>query len=117
MIVQGTNNPLVIQFDQDVSEMASLIITMWSLSGTMVKKWETEDMTIEDDTAICPLTEAESKAFPGTVVTIEAKGLDSEGAAVFWDRMDVKMVRRNDKNIPLEEDEDDGEEVEDSEVS
>lgn len=102
MIVQGTKNPLVIQFDRDLSDIPTIIITMWSLSGSLVKEWDTEDVTIEGDTAICPLTEAESKDFPGTVVTLEAKGLDADGAAVFWDRMDVKMVRRNDRNISLE---------------
>lgn len=105
MLIQGTNSPLVIQFDQDVSTMAKLVITLWSLTGEKIREWDMDELTIEDDTAICPLTEAETKTYPNTIVTIEAKGIDSDGDMVFWDQMDVKMVKRRDKVISLVDDE------------
>lgn len=105
MLIQGTNSPLVIQFDQDVSTMDKLVISLWSLTGEMIKEWDLDELTIEGDTAICPLTEAETKTYPSTIVTIEAKGIDSDGDMVFWDQMDVKMVKRRDKVISLVDDE------------
>ena len=105
MLIQGTNSPLVIQFDQDVSTMAKLVITLWSLTGELVREWDLDEITVQEDTAICPLTEDETKAFPNTIVTIEAKGLDEMGEMVFWDQMDVKMVKRRDKVISLVDDE------------
>lgn len=105
MLIQGTNSPLVIQFDQDVSTMAKLVITLWSLTGEKIREWDMAELTIDGDTAICPLTETETKEYPNTIVTIEAKGIDSDGDMVFWDQMDVKMVKRRDKVISLIDDE------------
>lgn len=105
MLIQGTNSPLVIQFDQDVSTMDKLVISLWSLTGEMIKEWDLDELTIEGDTAICPMAEAETKTYPNTIVTIEAKGIDSDGDMVFWDQMDVMMVKRRDKVISLVDDE------------
>ena len=101
MLIQGTSNPLVIEFDQDVTDFAKLIITAWTVKKVLLKKWEKADLTIEENTVICPLTEEETKAFPATAITIEAKGLDEDDTPIFWDEICVEMVPRNDKNISL----------------
>lgn len=85
--------------------MAKLVISLWSLTGELVREWDLDEITVQEDTAICPLTEDETKAFPNTIVTIEAKGIDSDGDMVFWDQMDVKIVKRRDKAISLVDDE------------
>ena len=101
MLVQGTNAPLELQFDRDLSDMDKLVVTLWSLSGDLIKAWDEEELTIEEDVVLCPLTESETAAFPNTFVTVEAKGLDEDGATLFWDQITVQMVKRNDRIIAL----------------
>ena len=104
MIVQGSNVPLTIVFDQAVSGM-ELVVTLWGLNGrtdTMIKRWNAEDMTIAEDTVICPLTEAETAALPSGTLAVEAKGLNG-GETVFWAAAEVDVLRRRDRVIRLTE--------------
>lgn len=105
MIIQGANNPLTIKFDASVAALPALVVTLWSdkpgLSARPVKTWTLEDMTVSGDTAVCPVTEDETRQLPDGKVTIEAKGLDGEGATVFWDAAVVDVRGRRDKIITL----------------
>ena len=105
MIIQGSNNPLVIQFDADISTIPRLVVTLWSdMPGRTVApllKWETEDMLINGDTAVCPITEEQTRELPPVTLVLEAKGLDDEGNTVFWDAYNVDIKRRRDKIIHL----------------
>lgn len=105
MIIQGSNNPLVIQFDAVVDSIPVLVVTLWSDAyshvGRPLKKWEREDMTISGDTAVCPITEEETQAFPRGVIVLEAKGLDGNGNTVFWDEYPVDVKLRRDRIIRL----------------
>lgn len=101
MLIQGSNNPLVIQFDQSVTGCPKLVVSLWGASGDALKTWTLEDMTVDDDTVICPLTEEETAAIGGAKVTLEAKGLDDEDNTIFWDAVDVYVKGRRDKVIRL----------------
>lgn len=103
MLIQGTKIPLTIEFDQDVSQMNKLIITAWTIKKELLKRWDKEDLTIDGDTVTCPLDEEDTKNFPDAAITIEAKGLDEDDTAIFWDSICVDMVSRNDKIISLDE--------------
>lgn len=104
-IVQGSNNPLVIKFDAPVDEIPTLIITLWrdmpGLGAANIKKWETADMLINGDTAVCQMTERETRELPPAPLMLEAKGLDANGNTVFWDEYRVDVKRRRDKVIRL----------------
>lgn len=105
MIIQGANNPLTIKFDASVAAMPALVVTLWSdkpgLSAHPVKTWTLEDMTVSGDTAVCPITEDETRQLPDGKVTIEAKGLNGDGETVFWDAAVVDVRGRRDKQIRL----------------
>lgn len=105
MIIQGSNNPLVIQFDATVEGMPTLVVTLWSDTAMhqtkMIKRWNIEDMTIDDKTAICPITEEETKALPQGKLIIEAKGLDGDGNTIFWDQYELDVKTRRDRVITL----------------
>lgn len=102
MIIQGSNNPLVIQFDADVSGCAKLVVSLWGASGDAVKTWSLDDgMLVHGDTAVCPITEEETAAIGGAKVTLEAKGLDGEDNTVFWHAVDVYITQRRDRVIKL----------------
>lgn len=102
MIIQGGNNPLTIVFDSTISDLPTLVVTMWhdSLQGP-VKTWTRDNMTISVDTAICPLTEEETRQLPPGFVVIAAKGLDANDETVFWDEARVDILNRRDKAIRL----------------
>lgn len=101
MIIQGSNNPLTVTFDSDISEIPTLVATLWS--NTKLKEWTLTDMTVDGDTATMPLTEAETAAFPQGILALEVKGLDEDGNTVFWDEVPVRVVGRRDKTILLTE--------------
>jgi len=105
MIIQGSNNPLVIQFDASVEDMPVLVVTLWSDTAMyptkMIKRWNNEDMTIDGNTAVCPISEAETKLIPGGHLYIEAKGLDTNGNTIFWDQYELDVKTRRDKVIML----------------
>lgn len=105
MIPQGSNNPLVIQFDENVEHIPRLVVTLWSdmagRSKTPLKVWENADMTVTGDTAVCPLTEQETREFPLPTVVLEVKGLDSYGYTIFWEEYKLDIMRRRDKIITL----------------
>lgn len=105
MIVQGSNNPLTVQFDASVAAMPALVVTLWSdkpgLSAEPVKTWTLADMTVAVDTVTCPITEEETRALPPGYLILEAKGLDGEGATVFWDACAVDVRSRRDKAVRL----------------
>lgn len=105
MIIQGSNNPLVIQFDADVSSVPALVVTLWcdmpGMASAPLIRWNKSDMSIVTDTAVCPITEEQTKALPAAQMVIEAKGLDSNGNTVFWDEYKLDTKRRRDRIIQL----------------
>lgn len=100
MMIQGSNNPLVVQFDGDVSACPKLAVSLWGQRGA-VKVWTLEDMQVSGDTAICPVTEEETAALCGQKLMLEAKGLDAQGNTIFWDSVAVYVKQRKDKTIQL----------------
>lgn len=106
MIIQGSNNPIVIQFDASVENIPMLVVSLWcdsfgSSSTNPVKTWDKESMLIDEDTAICQITEEETASLPASMVFIEAKGLDGDGNTIFWDSQSVDVKKRRDKVIRL----------------
>lgn len=108
MIIQGSNNPLVIQFDASIADMPSLVVTLWAdktdkfrQSPVLVERWDIEDMIIENDTAICQISEDKTKNISAEYLILEAKGLDSDGNTIFWDQYKLDVKPRRDRIITL----------------
>lgn len=106
MLIQGSNVPLTIKFDAAVDSLAALYVTLWcdQYSKQPLKTWSLSDMTVSNDTAVCPLSEEDTiklPNFPNYKVVVEAKGLDSNGETVFWDAAEIDVKERRDKVIKL----------------
>ena len=99
-IPQGSNNPLVIEFDEPVT-IPVLSVSLWDSRGNTLKSWKTDDVTIDGQRIICPLEENETADFPSGEQTLEIKGVDEEGYTVFWNQCTVQVMSRCDKNIHL----------------
>jgi len=105
MLIQGANNPLTIKFSESVENLPTLVVTLWTgnRNAQLVKMWEKPDMMISGDTAVCDLTEEETRNLSNSTHVIEAKGLDGNGFTVFWAAYDVDVLNRRDKVIVLTE--------------
>lgn len=105
MIVQGTNVPLAVTFDADVSEIPVLVATLWLKDGTKIKEWSKADesMEIDGDTVYLPLGEDETANIAPGFVALEIKGLDDAGQTIFWEDTMVKVEGRRDRVIALTE--------------
>lgn len=108
MIIQGSNNPLVIQFDASVADMPTLVVTLWADKenkceqySEKVKQWNKSDMTIDNDTVVCPFSEDETKNISVKYLILEAKGLDENGNTIFWDQYKLYIKARRDRLISL----------------
>lgn len=107
MIIQGSNYPLVIQFNEDVSAVPKLLVTLWrdinASQSVLIKKWEKPDMRISNDTAVCPLSESVTRHLPLRTLVVEIKGLDENGNEIFYEQDEQGVYRRRDKDISLVE--------------
>lgn len=101
-ILQGSNTPLVITFDQDVSGLSKLSISLWHLEdGELLKAWTRDYVDVDGAQVSCPLTEEESAAFPQGHIVLEAKGAGADGEVLFWEQYVLKSKQRFDKGIYL----------------
>ena len=105
MIVQGTNVPIEILFDGSVADLPVLIASAWAQSGSMLKKWEKDDMEISADgkEVLLPLTEEETAAWPTKTCGLEVKGMNEDGMAVFWQIVELDVMFRHDRAIRMQE--------------
>lgn len=104
MIVQGSNNPLILTFDVSVANIPTLLVTLWSKNGRAtrpIKAWTRDDMMINGATVVCPITERETANLVTENIMLEAKGVDSEGNTIFWTEYPIELHHRRDRIIPL----------------
>lgn len=105
VIIQGSNNPLVIQFDAIVDNIPVLVVTLWDdlpgICSSPIKTWRLEDMTVSGKTAVCPITEEETGRLSKNRLVLEAKGLDEAGNTIFWDDFPINVKPRRDRTIKL----------------
>lgn len=105
MIIQGSNNPLVIKFSTSVEDLPQLVVSLWEEKvkgkGSLLKTWRKEDMTLNNDTAICPVTEQLTQSLPSGNLVVLAKGLDDNGETIFWDEYRLPVKERLDRTIAL----------------
>lgn len=106
MIVQGSNNPLTIQFDQPIDDIPVLVVTLWSDKTSRrapIKMWTKDTMIISSDTAVCQISESETASFPDGLIVLEAKGLNGDNETVFWDSVNIDIKQRRDKVVKMTE--------------
>lgn len=101
MIIQGSNNPITLTFDESVADIPTLVATLWAGYGNMLKRWDKTDMGIDGETVTLPLSEEETAALSGGAIMLDVKGVDSDGNIVFWDEAGIRVLPRRDHSITL----------------
>ena len=99
MIIQGSNQPLLIIFDDDIREnVQDLSVSLYVMGGEL-KHWDMPDLIIDGDTATAKLTQEETASFPAGACHIEIKWLDLDGVTQFNKIISDQIVYRSDKRI------------------
>ena len=100
MLIQGTNVPIKITFEQEVENLPKIVATLWQ-NGKLLKQWDKENMTIAGAVAILPLDEDETRTQKKGKATLEVKGLSNAQDVMFWEEATVEIAARKDKDIDL----------------
>ena len=82
MIIQGSNSPVQVMFD-DLSSIVDYSIALIQLderhhTESVLKHWGTGDLEFDGNTVYAPLTEHETLSFPPGVVSLEIKWIDED---------------------------------------
>jgi hypothetical protein len=101
MIIQGSNNPITLTFDSDLTDIPTLVATLWLGRGIMLKRWDKSDMSIDGEVVTLPLTEEETAQMGGGTIVLDVKGLDEDGYTIFWEEASLRVLPRRDHGITL----------------
>ncbi len=106
-ILQGSNAPLIVKCDKDVSDLSKIVLSLWvqtgNKGGKLLKKWEKDDVQINENIIMCPLKEEETASFPDGSITLSVKGLDTNNQVRMWDEITVKSKARLDSIFHITE--------------
>ena len=104
MIIQGSNLPITISFDEDMSNIKD-----WSMSlfgenkrgeaDILLKHWGIEDVDIDGETISAPLTESETLGFIPGVAVLEIKWLSDEDTIYQSETYRIRICGRQDKTL------------------
>ena len=102
MIIQGSNEPIVITFDSDVSEIREWSVSLYGedkrgAPTVLLKHWDTADLVMDGMQAYAPLTEDETLEFHPCVASLEIKWLDSDNNIWHPYVARIRISGRNDK--------------------
>lgn len=109
-IIQGSNKPIVIVLDENISSATDIVVSVSYLAnGKCLKHWHKANVTfgtvvVEEETKYtitCPLTQQDTLAFPHGDVVIDLKWL-TNGSIEFNGRIFDKVEKRECKE-PLTE--------------
>lgn len=116
MIIQGTNNPIILQFDNpnDVPGENSDMSVVLSNQYEEFKRWGKADLDVDETGLIfsAPIDQEESMAWEPGQVQILVKWMDDDGNTMFARAQDVilpwtdKTVLSNDQPEPEPEPDD-----------
>lgn len=120
MIIQGSNNPIIFTFPDDMSNIKDIEIALFGFNildaetaspsvkcpcptpaeePIELKHWTKSDIQIEEKVITAPLTQEETTIFPCGKCIIEIKWLDEGGQTNFAKKISSKIVDRYDKTI------------------
>lgn len=80
MIIQGSNEPIQIIFDDEPRGVSEIYMALYDDKHNLLKQWTISDMSIDGSVASAPLLESETMSFPPCVASLEIKWLESDGA-------------------------------------
>jgi hypothetical protein len=107
MIIQGSNSPITIAFDSDVSNVIEWSVALFGedrrgMPSILLKHWGTGDLLVNGSVVCAPLTESETMDFMPCVATLEVKWLDGEDNIFHSDTARIRVSGRKDKTVLIQ---------------
>lgn len=97
-IIQGSNAPLVIGFNDsvvvDINKFSALLFTQ--KNEIELKHWLEDDIVVKRRQIELPLTEEETLGFPTELCVLEVKFSDADGNITLWDSTKCNIIKRKD---------------------
>lgn len=83
MIIQGSNLPIIIPFEEDTSDIKDLSVSLFGENkrgdaNVLLKHWGKDDVVIEEGSIIAPMSEGDTLGFIPGVAVLEAKWLSQD---------------------------------------
>lgn len=101
MLIQGSNAPIIIEFDEDTKNIIDLSVVLIKEENEL-KKWGKADVTLEGTNCYCPLSQADTINFTTGYGVLEVKWTNKKGEVNFAEIVNIKIEKRHDKTILLE---------------
>lgn len=101
MLIQGTNAPITIEFDDDTSNILDISVALVK-DEKILAHWSKEEITLDGVFANCPLTQEKTMDLPTGNVSLEVKWTDTDGEVNFAQLVTLKVVKRVDQTILVE---------------
>lgn len=78
MIIQGSNWPLTFRFKNNMENVQDISVSLYTKDKVELKHWDKDDLTIDGDMVVAPITQEESLGFPAGACAIEVKWLAAD---------------------------------------
>lgn len=75
MLYQGTNIPLVIEFDENASNLEDICVSLFDKRKNELKHWSKDELVFDGKYVSCAITQDESSDFVCGACTVEIKWL------------------------------------------
>lgn len=102
VIFQGGNDPVMLQFPEDVSGYPDIHIILIDPGKEIWKHWEKTDLTFDSgdgSVVYAPLDQGETMSFPVTTLTLQARAYDTNGSVHNYSKLQYRVIERNDRHI------------------
>lgn len=95
-IIQGSNDPIAIEVDDDLTTYERISAMLFQ-GKTLLKEWTTKDVIKDGNTMYFPIRESETLAFPSGAVTLDCKAYTRSGKVVFVEVIKFNVGSRENK--------------------
>lgn len=104
MIIQGSNLPIIIPFDEDISDIKDLSVSLFGENkrgdaNMLLKHWDIDDIVIEEGSITVPLSESDTLGFIPGVAVLEAKWLSQDDNIYPLYTSRIRICGRQDKTL------------------
>lgn len=101
MLIQGTNAPITIEFDDDTSSILDISVALAKENRILIK-WGKSDVVFDGKFVYCPLEQAQTVNLPTGLACLEIKWTNPDGEVHFSELNVVRIEKRLDGTILVE---------------
>lgn len=101
MLIQGSNRPIELEFDEPVAAVSALSVTIFDSTGKMALKKNADGLLVDGNKIFVPVTQEQTANMPKGKAKILVKWKSADGYVDFADEALIDVVSREDKGVVL----------------